>query len=220
MRFRDRSEAGQRLADRLLEHFETGDLVRPLVLALPRGGLPVGFEVARRLGAPLEVFVARKVGAPGHAEYGIGAVAEGGSVVAELELLHALGVSRVAFARLAEREREELDRRVRSYRGDRALPDLDGRDVVLVDDGLATGVTAEAALMDLRGHQPRRLILAAPVCPPDTAERLARIADEVVFDLVPTDFVAVGRWYSLFDQVTDAEVNDLLTRAASFRDKP
>lgn len=220
VRFRDRSEAGQRLADRLLEHFEIGDLVRPLVLALPRGGLPVAFEVARRLHAPLEVFVARKVGAPGHSEYGIGAVAEGGSVVADPELLRALGMGRHRFEQLVEKEREEIDRRVRSYRGDRALPDLPGRDVVLVDDGLATGVTAQAALLDLRTRHPGRLILTAPVCPPDTAERLARIADEVVFDLVPTDFVAVGRWYRHFDQVTDAEVNDLLTRAATFRDKP
>src|SRR3954464_11510109 len=138
MRFRDRTDAGQQLAERL----RTIDLGDPVVLALPRGGVPVAFEVASALDAPLDVFVARKVGAPGHPEYGIGAIAEGGGEVANPEALRALGITDRRWRELVEDEQRELDRRVRHYRGDRALPDLTSHDVVLVDDGLATGVTA------------------------------------------------------------------------------
>jgi putative phosphoribosyl transferase len=206
MRFRDRRAAGKQLAG-LLRHI---DLAEPLVLALPRGGVPVGHEIASALGAPLDVLVARKVGAPGHPEYGIGAIAEGGGVVVDPHALEMLGITDEDFARLADAERIELERRVASYRGSRPLPDLAGRDVVLVDDGLATGVTAEAAIQAIRSLHARRLVLAAPVCAPDTADRLGRLADEVVCVMRPEGFAAVGQWYERFDQTTDDEVMALL----------
>lgn len=208
MQFRNRHDAGQRLAAALV----TEGLDHPVVLALPRGGVPVAYEVAVALGAPLDVFVARKVGAPGHPEFGIGAVAEGGFQVVDRRAVDGLGVSDAQFAELARRERHELGRRVRAYRADRALPELSGRDVVLVDDGLATGVTAEAALGALRARGPRRLVLAVPACAPDTAQRLRDIADAVVCVVAPESFSAVGQWYERFDQTSDAEVLDLLAR--------
>ena len=208
MKFRDRVDAGQALAERL------GHLAfhEPVVLALPRGGVPVGYEVAAALGAPLDVFVARKVGAPGHPEFGIGAVAELGGEVVNQDALAVLRLDADEFAVLAERERVELARRVERYRGGRPLPDVAGRDVVLVDDGLATGVTAEASLRALRSLRPRRLVLAVPTCAPDTAGRLTSVADEVVCVLSPPDFRAVGLWYERFDQTSDDEVLELLAR--------
>jgi putative phosphoribosyl transferase len=206
-RFRDRVDAGRQLADQL-----PADLDHPLVLALPRGGVPVAKEVASRLDAPLEVLVARKIGAPGHEELGIGAIAEGDAVVGS-DLVRVLGLSAREFERLAERERGELARRVDRYREGRPLPSLADRDVVLVDDGLATGVTAEAALLAIRAGKPRRLVLAVPVCSPDTAHRLVPPADEVVCVLAPRDLVAVGVWYDDFTQTTDDEVLELLGRS-------
>ncbi len=211
MRFRDRTEGGRRLAAELQDL----DLVEPVVLALPRGGVPVAFEIAEALGAPLDVFVTRKVGAPGQAELGIGAIAEGGGTVANRTALQALGLSPDQFERLVAPEREELERRVRRYRGDRPLPDIEGRDVVLVDDGLATGVTAEAALRALRSLEPRRLVLAVPVCARSSADRLRALADVVVFLQTPAEFWAVGQWYENFGQTTDDEVLDLLARASA-----
>jgi predicted phosphoribosyltransferase len=211
MRLLDRTDGGRRLAEqlRLLQ------LRDPMVLALPRGGVPVAFEVAAALGAPLDVFVARKVGAPGQKEFGIGAIAEGDGVAANHDALRALGLSVRAFDALVADERRELERRVHRYRGNRSLPDLKGRDVVLVDDGLATGVTAEAALGALRLLQPRRLLLAVPVCAPETAARLAAVADDVVYVIAPARFYAVGEWYERFGQTTDDEVLALLERAAA-----
>lgn len=211
MQFRDREDAGRRLAERV----QRLDLTDPVVLALPRGGVPVAFEVATALDAPLDVFVARKVGAPGHAELGIGAIAEGGGVVQNRRALQAVAVSEDEFARLADAEQAELERRVRRYRGDRALPSLTNRDVVLVDDGLATGVTAEASLHALTAHDPRTLVLAVPVCAPATADRLGYLADRVICVYSPIDFAAVGQWYEDFTQTTDDEVLDLLGRAMS-----
>ncbi|MBA2280020.1 MAG: phosphoribosyltransferase [Acidimicrobiia bacterium] len=213
MPFRDRAEAGRRLADELAaRRFE-----RPIVLALPRGGVPIGFEVARRIDAPLEAFVARKVGAPDQPEFGIGAVGEGGTVVADRATVAALGLTDADFDRLVALARDEVRRRVQRYRDDRPLPELAGRDVVLIDDGLATGVTAEAALSDLRRRSPRSLVLAVPVCAGDTAARLGSMADEVVCVEVPLSFGGVGRWYDRFDQTTDEEVLDLLARAGADR---
>jgi len=205
VRFRDRADAGRRLGEALV-----GDgPVDPIVLALPRGGVPVAAEVAERLGAPLEVLVARKVGAPGHPEFGIGAIAEGGVRVAGPSL-ERLGLDDDEFARLADEERHELERRVLAYRGGRGLPDVSGRDVVVVDDGLATGVTAEAALLAVRRLGPRRIVLAVPVGAPDTVGRLQPAADLLVCLTTPGDLVAVGRWYRTFGQVGDDEVLDLL----------
>ena len=209
-RFRDRIEAGIQLGQRLhgmrLDH--------PVILALPRGGVPVAFEVTVVLDAPLDVFVARKIGAPGHQEYGIGAIAEGGVVIADDDALRGLGVSRERFEQLVAVERLELVRRVQYYRRGRDLVEVRDREVVLIDDGLATGVTAEAALRALRARQPSRLILAVPACAPDTAARLEGIADEVVCLIAPVDFAAVGFWYERFDQTSDSEVLRLLDRAA------
>jgi putative phosphoribosyl transferase len=210
MRFQDRPEAGRQLVQQL-RHV---DLVDPVVLALPRGGVPVAFEVAMALHAPLDVYVARKIGAPGHPEFGIGAIAEGGEIVANEAAVTALGVSREQFDRLVEVESRELERRIDHYRRGRQLPNLRARDVVLVDDGLATGVTAEAAMRAIRHHEPRRVILAVPACAPDTVARLSRIADEVVCVIAPDHFTAVGEWYVRFGQTSDDEVLDLLDRAA------
>jgi putative phosphoribosyl transferase len=185
-------------------------LDRPVLLALPRGGVPVAYEAAQVLGAEIDVFIVRKVGAPGHREYGIGSVAEGGVVVADDDALRWLGVSRQRFDELAAIEQQELERRVAVYRGGRDAVDVRGRDVVLIDDGLATGVTAEAALLGVRAFEPRRLILAVPVGAPDTVRRLADIADEVVCLREPADFSAVGQWYVDFDQTSDEEVLRLL----------
>jgi putative phosphoribosyl transferase len=208
VRFRDRSDAGRQLADRLMEF----DLDDPVVLGLPRGGVPVAAEVGARLGAPVDVFVARKIGAPGHQELGVGAVAEGDDEPVVSDTAQRLGLDQAKMRELADEARLELHRRVGAYRGGRTLPELAGRDVILVDDGVATGVTAEAALQALRAQRPRTLILAVPTCARGAAERLADIADEVVCVLIPRDFVSVGQWYDEFEQTTDAEVTAVLAR--------
>jgi putative phosphoribosyl transferase len=209
MRFHDRTDAGQRLA-RVLAVM---DLHRPVVLALPRGGVPVAAEIADALGAPLEVFVARKIGAPGRREYGIGAIAEGGEPLFDRWAVRAMGIPDDELVALADEERDELERRVRRYRTGRPLPALRGRSVVVVDDGLATGVTAEAALRALRDGDwgVTDLLLAIPVCARDSAARLGSLA-EVVCLYCPEDFRAVGLWYEEFGQTSDDEVLALLAR--------
>jgi putative phosphoribosyl transferase len=215
MRFRDRADAGARLAEAVRER----QLTDPMVLGLPRGGVPVAFVVAAILDAPLDVFVARKIGAPGDPELGIGAIAEGDVVVADPLAVQILGVSGETFNELAERERRELHRRVERYRGSRPVLDVAGRAVVLVDDGLATGVTAEAALRALRERKPTSLVLASPACADDTAERLSALADDVVCVLRRADFYAVGQWYERFDQTTDDEVVELLARSRAIESR-
>jgi putative phosphoribosyl transferase len=209
--FRDRTHAGRVLAGRLLGH----DLRSPVVLGLPRGGVPVAAEVATALGVPLEVYVARKIGAPGHEELGIGAIAEGLDEPVLTASSRSLGLRPSDLDALASRVRAEVARRVDRYRAGRPLPELADRDVVVVDDGLATGVTAEAALRALRQRRPRWLVLAAPVCAHDTAARLAGMADDLVCVEEPLDFIAVGEWYEDFHQVADEEVMRLLERHAS-----
>jgi len=210
MRFRDRRDAGGQLATRL----QTEDLDDPVVLALPRGGVPVAFEIAGTIGAPLDVLVVRKVGAPNHAEFGIGAIAEGGITVRDEAAMRMVGASEQRFEEIADRERAELARRVQLYRGDRLLPDPAGHDVVLVDDGLATGVSAEAAIVAMRAREARRVVLAVPVSAADTAIRLAEHA-EVICLVTPMRFSAVGEWYDDFGQTSDNEVLDLLARASA-----
>jgi putative phosphoribosyl transferase len=208
MRFRDRSDAGRQLAGRLAElHLDN-----PLVLGLPRGGVPVAAEVGDRLSAPVEVFVARKVGAPGHEELGIGAVAEGWDGLVVTDSARLLGLDDARMGELAEQARREVQRRVESYRGGRKLPELSGRDVILVDDGLATGVTAEAALRALLARRPGSLSLAVPTCAKEAAARLAELADRVVCVMTPREFFAVGQCYDEFEQTTDEEVAHALAR--------
>ena len=213
MKYRDRRDAGLRLAEIL----KAGTYLDPFVLALPRGGVPVAYEVARALSAPMEIFVARKIGAPHHPEFGIGAIAEGGVHVFDDRTVSRLGLTPGELQELAAAAEQELHRRVDSYRGERALPRLAGRDVILVDDGLATGVTAEAALSALRRHNPRKLLLAVPVCAPSTCVRLSQLADEVVCARRPQSFLAVGLWYDDFSQVTDGEVASLMAKALGTR---
>lgn len=208
MRFRDRADAGARLGTAVVAL----GLADPVVLGLPRGGVPVGAAVAAALGAPLDVFVVCKVGAPRQPELGIGAVAEGGATVADDATLHILGIDPDRFDALAAPARAEVDRRVQRYRPDRALLSVAGRDVVVVDDGLATGVTAEAAVVAVRALRPRRVVLAIPVGAPDSVARLARVADDVVCVHAPADLAAVGRWYDDFAQVSDREVLDAIPR--------
>ncbi|MCK2217435.1 phosphoribosyltransferase [Actinomadura sp. ATCC 31491] len=205
--FADRAEAGALLAERL------PDARDPVVLALPRGGVAVAVPVARRFGAPLDVLVTRKIGYPPQPELGVGAIAEGGEPVFDLALLHRLGLTPESVAGVVEEERRELARRVRAYRGERALPPLEGREVIVVDDGLATGGTARAALRAVAAAKPARVTLAVPVGARGTVEALRQEADEVVALLTPVDFRAVGQWYEHFEQLSDEDVLDLLGAA-------
>ena len=210
----DRREGGRVLARKLKAFAGRTDVV---VLGLPRGGVPVAYEVASALHAPLDVFLVRKLGMPGAAELAFGALASGGLRLVDESLLRRYGVSAEEVERIAERERRELDRRERAYRGGRPPLPLRGRVVLLVDDGLATGSSMTAAILALRGVAPARIVAAAPVAPPDTCERLREIADTVVCVLTPDPFEAVGRWYRDFDQTTDEEVRELLARARAER---
>lgn len=201
-RFADRRDAGRQLAERLLPL--AGE--DPVVVGLPRGGVPVAAEVAAALDAPLEILAVRKLGAPHNPEYGIGAIAEDGTRVFDPEALAVLGISGGALESIVVRETAELRRRVVAYRGDRQPLALRDRTVIVVDDGVATGVTDTAGLRAARRHRPRRLILAVPVCAPDSAVRLREEADEVVCLLSPDLLYGVGQWYRDFSQVSDEEV--------------
>lgn len=210
MLFEDRGDAGRRLAERLAPYADE----RPVVFALPRGGVPVGAEISRSLGVPLEVIVSRKLGAPGQPEFGIGAVAPGGVRILNERAVWALGIEEDYLDRISARESAEVERRLRLFRGEgRPYPDLDGRTAILVDDGLATGVTARAALLTLRRLNPRRLVLAVPVCASQTAELLRPETDDLICLLAPPDLEAIGLWYRNFDQVPDREVVRLLEEA-------
>ncbi len=210
MRFRDRQDAGQQLAELIAER----DLIDPVVLALPRGGVPVAVEVSRVLHAPLDVLVARKIGAPTQPELGIGAVAEGGVVVVRGAAVRPMRIDEHQFDRMRMSEERELERRTRQYRRGRPMIEVAARDVVLVDDGLATGVTAEAAIESLLRRRPRSVILAVPVAAADTAARLAPSVEALITVYEPMDFGAVGAYYDRFDQTTDAEVEAALEAAA------
>jgi predicted phosphoribosyltransferase len=206
MRFRDRADAGRRLGERLADYSGRDDVI---VLALPRGGVPVGLEVARALGASLDVFVVRKLGLPGHEELAMGALASGGTRVVNEELVRQLGLPGELIDRVAARETIELERRERLYRGDRPASDVSGHVVILVDDGLATGSTMRAAVAALRTQGPSRIVVAVPTAPPRACTELERIAD-VVCLLQPRPFYAVGMSYADFSEVGDDEVRELL----------
>ena len=210
--FRDRADAGHQLADALKADRGRTDLV----LALPRGGVPVGFLVAQALGAPLDVLIVRKIGAPFHEELGVGALVSGNppEVVWNEDLLAQLGLTPEGLRRTVARETQEARRREALYRGNRPSPSVGGKSVILVDDGLATGITAQAALTALRRSQPKHLVLAVPVAPPDTVERLRPLVDELVCLDTPPWFSAVGQFYRDFSQTEDDEVIELLHSAS------
>jgi len=205
--FTDRRDAGRRLAEALRRYQPE----QPVVLALPRGGVPIGREIARVLDAPLEVVVVRKIGAPGHPEFAIGAIAHGVTMV-NREIVSQLGIPEEHLTRTIERETSELERRDALYRRGRPPVDLTNRTVIVVDDGLATGATATAAVQAIRQRKPRRVIFAAPVCAPDSAAGLRSHADEVVCLETPREFRAVSLWYQDFSPTTDAEVLDCLNQ--------
>ena len=210
--FRDRTEAGQLLAKRLTAYANRLDV---LVLALPRGGVPVAYEVARALGVPLDVFVVRKLGVPGHEELAMGAIASGGECVLNDDVVEALRIPRHVIEAASARELRELERRERAYRGDRPAPKVRGRTVILVDDGLATGATMRAAVHALRRLGPARIVVAVPTAAPSTCEEFRHEADECVCVITPEPFHGVGLWYEDFSQTIDDEVRDLLERAAA-----
>jgi putative phosphoribosyl transferase len=209
-RFTDRYHAGRRLATALAPYAGRPNL---LVLALPRGGVPVGFEVARALHAPLDVMLVRKLGVPGHEELAMGAIASGGVRVLSDDIVKALGIPDRVIATVAANEESELARREHAYRDNRPPPDVRGKTVILVDDGLATGSTMRAAAAALQAQHPERLVIAVPVAPRETCQSLLNAADDVVCPTVPEPFFAVGNWYEDFSQTTDEEVRQLLARA-------
>ena len=210
--FRDRTEAGRELGARLARYRGRN----PIVLGLPRGGIPVAREVARALDAPLDVFLVRKLGAPGHPELAMGAIASGGVRVLNQDVISMLDVSEDQIAAVAAQEARELERRDREYRGERPAPALEGRVVILVDDGLATGATMRAAAAAVRSSGPERVIVAVPVAARETCEDFRRdpSVDEIECTMTPEPFQAVGLWYDDFRQVTDGEVRALLKESA------
>jgi predicted phosphoribosyltransferase len=212
--YADRQEAGRALAE-YLRYFAAKDVV---VLALPRGGVPVGYEVARALDAPLDVFVVRKLGLPGHPEFAMGAIASGNVRVMNEEVLESYPVSRAAIDAVTRAERAELERRERAYRDGRPLVPVEGRVVILVDDGLATGSTMRAAVLAARRLRPARVVVAVPVGAWQACRALREVADEVVCAFTPEPFSAVGLWYADFSQTTDEEVRHLLAAHAADSD--
>ncbi|MFY9552098.1 MAG: phosphoribosyltransferase [Thermoanaerobaculia bacterium] len=214
---RNRREAGQILGRKLQHYANRPDV---LVLALPRGGVPVAAEVASALNAALDVFLVRKLGLPGHEEVAAGALASGGLRVLNLPLLEMYSVAEKDMGRIIQREKAELERQERAYRSDRPPLDVRGKTVILVDDGLATGATMQAAALALKQGRPARIVVAVPVAPPDACENLRSVADAVFCPLTPTPFGAVSHWYVEFDQTSDAEVLLLLRRARSAQASP
>lgn len=215
--FKDRRDAGRQLAHDLRSYAGRSDV---LVLALPRGGVPVAYEVAQALGAPLDVFIVRKLGMPQYQELAIGAIASGGVRVLNEALIRTAGVSHVEIEAVTAAEERELSRRLRRYRGDRPLPDIAGRTVILIDDGLATGSTMQAAVTALRIERPAVIVVAVPTAPPETCDAFRNLVDEVVCAVTPEPFYGVGIWYQDFSQTTDEEVHELLDRARERFDGP
>lgn len=208
----DRKTAGAELA-RELGRYEGRDDV--LVLAMPRGGVPVAAEIARGLGARLDLILVRKIGTPGHEELAMGAIASGGVRVLVPGIIASLQISQEAIDRVTEKEQQELKRRERTYRGDRPQPAVEGRTVILVDDGVATGATMKAAIEALKQQHPARIVVAVPVAPEDTISELEELADEVVCPATPEPFMAISRWYVNFSQLTDMEVREAMQEAWS-----
>lgn len=211
MLFHDRRDAGRQLAERLVEYANRDDI---LILALPRGGVPVAYEVAQALHVPWDVFLVRKLGVPGQEELAMGAIASGGVRVLNHSVVNALSISDAEIEHAVEQQEHELERRERVYRDDRPFPSVSGRIVILIDDGLATGATMRAAVQALRQRQPDAIIVAVPVAALATYEDFKQIADGIVCVDTPEPFHAVGLWYEDFGQTTDEEVHELLSRDA------
>lgn len=209
-RFKNRQQAGQILATHLRDLEARPNLI---VLALPRGGVPVAFPVAEALGAPLDVFIVRKLGVPWNEEVAIGAIASGGLILVDHEALRALAIDARSINAIIERERVELDRREKLYRGDRVSPVLSGRTIILIDDGLATGATMSVAIEAIRQRSPAEIIVAVPVASREACTTIERLADRCVCVATPEPFDGVGMWYADFGQTTDAEVLALLETA-------
>jgi putative phosphoribosyl transferase len=210
--FTDRRHAGRVLASRLAKYAGRDDVI---VLALPRGGVPVAYEVASALGAPMDVFLVRKLGTPGHRELAMGAIASGGVRVLNEDVVRWYGISQPAIEHVAQEEQEELERRERAYRDDRPPPDLANKTVILIDDGLATGSTMRAGAQAVRAHRPARVVIAVPVGAGQTCADLSAVADEVICARMPEPFSAVGQWYVNFDQTDDDEVRELLQKSTA-----
>jgi putative phosphoribosyl transferase len=209
-RFKDRTEGGQALAEKLAHYSERSDVV---VLALPRGGVPVGYEVATRVKAPLEVFLVRKLGVPGHEEFAMGAIASGGLWFVNEEVVRQLGISRRQIQQIVDREEQEMERRMEVYGPEFSKAEVRGQVVILVDDGLATGSTMRAAVAALKQKHPQRIVVGVPVASAQTCEELHGEVDEIICVNTPEDFYAVGQWYEDFSQTSDDEVRELLNRA-------
>jgi putative phosphoribosyl transferase len=210
--FRDRAEAGRLLAEKLRGYERHPDAI---ILALPRGGVPVAYEVATSLHLPFDIFVVRKLGVPGYRELAMGAIASGGIRVLNEDVLRALPDAAAMVAEVTAQETRELERRERDYRGDRPAPDVSGRVIILIDDGLATGATMLAAVAALRKKAPAKIVVAVPVCPPETCGEIERVADEMITLLAPDWFRGVGQFYENFGQTSDEEVRDLLALATA-----
>lgn len=214
--YRDRSEAGKQLAARLTRYADREDV---LVLALPRGGVPVAFEVAKQLHVPLDIFLVRKLGVPGHEELAMGAISAGGVRVLNQDAIDYLRIPASVIDAVAASELQELERRERAYRGDRPEPDGRGKTVILVDDGLATGSSMRAAAAALRQQEPARIVVAVPVSAPQTCDEYRMGVDEIICAKTPEPFYGVGLWYEDFSQTTDEEVRELLERARNKLDQ-
>jgi len=210
MIFRDRTDAGKQLATKLLSYKDRSDV---LVLALPRGGVPVAFEVAQALHVPLDIFLVRKLGVPRHEELAMGAISTGGVRVLNEDVVDYLRIPKHIIDAIAAEELKELERRELAYRGNRPEPDIKGKTVILIDDGLATGSTIRAAAQALRQQQPARIVVAVPVSAAQTCDEYRIGVDEIICAVTPEPFLGVGRWYRDFSQTTDEEVRDLLARA-------
>jgi putative phosphoribosyl transferase len=210
MIFQDRKDAGQILATQLTRYANRDDVQ---VLALPRGGVPVAYEVAKQLNAPLDIFLVRKLGVPGHEELAMGAIASGGVTFINQDIVDYLRIPKVMIDAVAQNEQLELERREQAYRGDRPPPNVTDRIAILIDDGLATGSTMRAAAESLRLQSPKRIVVAVPVSSPETCDAFRSEVDEIICAATPEHFHGVGLWYDNFSQTSDQEVRELMRRA-------